>query len=101
MMSWKYLENLSVSAIAKRLGLGYKATESRLSRARQAFRRDVRDVAAGCQRRVTVRTRRAGNVGIHGVVAVQGRIDEGNVIGIHHSGVTEAAVSGCRMRNAR
>ena len=37
-LEWKYIEGLSVSEIADRLGLGYKAAESLLSRARQAFR---------------------------------------------------------------
>jgi RNA polymerase sigma-70 factor (ECF subfamily) len=35
---WKYLEGESVGEIARRLGLGYKAAESHLTRARQAFR---------------------------------------------------------------
>jgi RNA polymerase sigma-70 factor (ECF subfamily) len=34
----KYVQGLSVDEIAERLGLGYKATESLLTRARQAFR---------------------------------------------------------------
>ncbi len=37
-LAWKYLEGLSVEEIAQRLGLGYKAAESLLTRARQAFR---------------------------------------------------------------
>ena len=37
-LEWKYLQGLSVEEIAARLGLGYKATESLLTRARQAFR---------------------------------------------------------------
>ena len=37
-LEWKYIERLSVQEISDRLGLGYKATESLLSRARQAFR---------------------------------------------------------------
>ena len=37
-LEWKYLHGLSVQEIADRLGLGYKATESLLTRARQAFR---------------------------------------------------------------
>src|SRR5262245_3025015 len=37
-LEWRYIEDLSVDEIARRLGLGYKATESLLSRARQAFR---------------------------------------------------------------
>lgn len=35
---WKYLEGTSVEEIGRRLGIGYKAAESLLSRARQAFR---------------------------------------------------------------
>jgi RNA polymerase sigma-70 factor (ECF subfamily) len=35
---WKYIEGTSVEEIARRLGLGYKAAESHLTRARQAFR---------------------------------------------------------------
>jgi RNA polymerase sigma-70 factor (ECF subfamily) len=35
---WKYLEGTPVEEIARRFGLGYKATESLLTRARQAFR---------------------------------------------------------------
>lgn len=37
-LEWKYIDGLSVGEIADRLGLGYKAAESLLSRARQAFR---------------------------------------------------------------
>jgi RNA polymerase sigma-70 factor (ECF subfamily) len=37
-LEWKYIEGLSVQEIADRLGLGYKAAESLLTRARQAFR---------------------------------------------------------------
>ena len=37
-LEWRYIEDLPVGEIARRLGLGYKATESLLSRARQAFR---------------------------------------------------------------
>jgi len=35
---WKYLDETSVDEIGRRLGLGYKAAESLLTRARQAFR---------------------------------------------------------------
>jgi RNA polymerase sigma-70 factor, ECF subfamily len=35
---WKYLESTPVEEIGRRLGLGYKAAESLLTRARQAFR---------------------------------------------------------------
>jgi RNA polymerase sigma-70 factor (ECF subfamily) len=37
-LEWKYIEELSVGEIADRLGVGYKAAESLLSRARAAFR---------------------------------------------------------------
>jgi len=37
-LAWKYLEGRSVEEIGARLGLGYKAAESLLTRARQAFR---------------------------------------------------------------
>jgi RNA polymerase sigma-70 factor (ECF subfamily) len=37
-LEWKYIEGLSVEEIAGRFGLGYKAAESLLTRARQAFR---------------------------------------------------------------
>ena len=37
-LEWKYIQELSVGEIAERLGLGYKAAESLLTRARAAFR---------------------------------------------------------------
>lgn len=37
-LEWKYIDGLSVDEIAGKLGLGYKAAESLLARARQAFR---------------------------------------------------------------
>lgn len=37
-LEWKYLDGLSVSEIASRLGVGPKAAESTLTRARQGFR---------------------------------------------------------------
>jgi RNA polymerase sigma-70 factor (ECF subfamily) len=37
-LEWKYIQELSVAEIANRLGVGYKATESLLTRARDAFR---------------------------------------------------------------
>ena len=37
-LEWKYIQDLSVGEIALRLGLGYKAAESLLTRARAAFR---------------------------------------------------------------
>jgi RNA polymerase sigma-70 factor (ECF subfamily) len=45
-LEWKYIQGLSVDEIARRLGVGYKATESLLTRARQAFR-DAFAVIAG------------------------------------------------------
>lgn len=44
-LEWKYLQGLSVEEIAARLGLGCKAVESLLSRARQAFRDGFPDLA--------------------------------------------------------
>ena len=38
-LEWRYVEGLEVGEIARRLDAGYKATESMLSRARDAFRR--------------------------------------------------------------
>jgi DNA-directed RNA polymerase specialized sigma24 family protein len=37
-LEWKYLDRVPVEEIATRLGLGAKAAESLLTRARQAFR---------------------------------------------------------------
>ena len=37
-LEWKYIEGLSVAEIGRRLGLGTKAAESLLARAREAFR---------------------------------------------------------------
>jgi RNA polymerase sigma-70 factor (ECF subfamily) len=45
-LEWKYIQGLSVGEIADRLGLGYKAAESLLTRARAAFR-DAFSFAAG------------------------------------------------------
>ena len=45
-LEWRYIQGLSVDEIAHRLGVGYKATESLLSRARQAFR-DAFSLVAG------------------------------------------------------
>jgi len=42
---WKYLEGRSVEEIGRRLDLGYKAAESLLTRARQAFRESFALVA--------------------------------------------------------
>jgi RNA polymerase sigma-70 factor (ECF subfamily) len=40
-LEWKYVEELSVSEIAERLDVGPKAAESRLTRARAAFREAI------------------------------------------------------------
>jgi RNA polymerase sigma-70 factor (ECF subfamily) len=45
-LEWKYIHGLSVDEIAERLDVGYKATESLLTRAREAFR-DAFAVVAG------------------------------------------------------
>jgi RNA polymerase sigma-70 factor (ECF subfamily) len=45
-LEWKYIQGLTVDEIAERLGVGYKATESLLTRARDAFR-DAFAVVAG------------------------------------------------------
>jgi RNA polymerase sigma-70 factor (ECF subfamily) len=37
-LEWKYIQELPVDEIARRLGVGYKAAESLLTRARDAFR---------------------------------------------------------------
>ena len=44
-LEWKYVDGLSVKAIAKRLDIGPKAAESLLTRARAAFRRAMEAVA--------------------------------------------------------
>lgn len=44
-LEWKYLQGLTIEEIGLRLGLGYKAVESLLTRARQAFRDGFPDVA--------------------------------------------------------
>jgi RNA polymerase sigma-70 factor, ECF subfamily len=41
-LEWKYIQGLSVSEIADRLGVGYKAAESLLTRARQSFHEGFR-----------------------------------------------------------
>jgi RNA polymerase sigma-70 factor, ECF subfamily len=43
-LEWKYLDRLSVQEIAARLGMGAKAAESLLTRARQAFRTGYEDL---------------------------------------------------------
>ncbi len=46
-LEWKYMQGLSVDEIADRLGVGYKAAESVLTRARAAFRDGFSIVAGG------------------------------------------------------
>ena len=45
-LEWRYIQGLSVDEISHRLGVGYKATESLLSRARRAFK-DAFSMVAG------------------------------------------------------
>lgn len=49
-LEWRYMQGLSVDEIAARLGLGYKAAESLLTRARQAFRDGFPGAALGTTR---------------------------------------------------
>jgi RNA polymerase sigma-70 factor (ECF subfamily) len=46
-LEWKYMEGLSVAEVGERLGLGVKAAESLLSRARRAFRDGFLSLRAG------------------------------------------------------
>jgi RNA polymerase sigma-70 factor, ECF subfamily len=46
-LEWKYVEHLTTDAIARRLGMGAKAAESLLGRARRAFRAAYDDLAEG------------------------------------------------------
>jgi RNA polymerase sigma-70 factor, ECF subfamily len=48
-LEWKYVDEASVLEIASRLGLGPKAAESMLTRARGAFREAFRTLAAAAQ----------------------------------------------------
>jgi RNA polymerase sigma-70 factor (ECF subfamily) len=48
-LEWKYVEGLSVKEIAVRLGLGPKAAESLLTRARQAFREAFATLASALE----------------------------------------------------
>ncbi len=43
-LEWKYLDNVPVKEIAQRLGMGSKAAESLLTRAREAFRKGYANV---------------------------------------------------------
>jgi RNA polymerase sigma-70 factor (ECF subfamily) len=49
-LEWKYVDHLTTDAIARRLGLGTKATESLLGRARRAFRVAYDDLSQGGER---------------------------------------------------
>ncbi len=46
-VEWRYLEGIPVTEIARRLGTSYKAAESLLSRARNAFRLSYESLDAG------------------------------------------------------
>jgi RNA polymerase sigma-70 factor (ECF subfamily) len=46
-LDWRYLRGSSVDQIAERLGVSYKAAESLLSRAREAFREGFSQVVGG------------------------------------------------------
>jgi RNA polymerase sigma-70 factor, ECF subfamily len=46
-LEWRYIQGLSVEEIADRLGVGYKAAESVLTRARESFRDGFSLMAAG------------------------------------------------------
>jgi RNA polymerase sigma-70 factor, ECF subfamily len=48
-LEWKYIDELPVQEIGQRMGLGAKAAESLLTRARAAFREAFRTLAAGGQ----------------------------------------------------
>ena len=48
-LEWKYIDDLSVKEIAARLGVGPKAAESLLTRARQAFRDGFAAMHAGAE----------------------------------------------------
>jgi RNA polymerase sigma-70 factor, ECF subfamily len=50
-LEWKYIDGLSVLEIAQRLGVGLKAAESLLTRAREAFRDGFLAVAGAAGRR--------------------------------------------------
>jgi len=53
-LAWKYLEGASVEEIGRRLGLGYKAAESLLTRAREAFRQAFAVMSGGQLQRPSV-----------------------------------------------
>ena len=54
-LEWKYIQGLSVDEIAARLGVGYKAAESLLTRARVSFREGFSLVATDWTARPTSR----------------------------------------------
>jgi RNA polymerase sigma-70 factor (ECF subfamily) len=56
LLEWKYVQGLSVDEIADRLGTGYKAAESLLTRARQAFREAFELTAGSWSGRVAQHT---------------------------------------------
>ena len=58
-LEWKYLQELTVDEIAQRLGVGYKAAESMLTRARAAFREGFSIVAGGWPEASPVRSPRS------------------------------------------
>jgi RNA polymerase sigma-70 factor (ECF subfamily) len=58
-LEWKYVEGLSVEQIAHRLGVGYKAAESLLTRARTAFREGFRCVTGDWPVRIGGRSARS------------------------------------------
>lgn len=43
-LEWRYIQELSVDEVAGRLGVGYKAAESLLTRARESFRQGFADI---------------------------------------------------------
>ena len=45
-LEWKYIDGYPVKAIAERLGVSDKAAESLLTRAREAFRTAITDIAS-------------------------------------------------------
>src|SRR5262245_26434812 len=60
---WKYIESTPVEEIGRRLGLGYKAAESLLTRARQAFRDGFALAVGGQSRRASVISEPGGSNG--------------------------------------
>lgn len=56
-VEWRYLEDVPVTEIARRLGTSYKAAESLLSRARAAFRASYESLSGAADRPVEKGTR--------------------------------------------